>query len=204
MNLKQAMATINDLQTRLDQAEHRANHDDLTGLHNRRGWERHATDLITRAWSVISVAILDVNKFKQINDTHGHAVGDVVISEIGTRLGKVFGAAAGRLGGDEFVVISESPDMFDQLLRGATTLPETSEHPAVTASIGVHTFTPGTTPLHAALKAADAAMYKNKQATKREDSGFHGNTNRCDIRGYRNPRVTGTGGRVPDAPGVTR
>lgn len=82
--------------------------DPLTGLLNRRGLFEALDDALVRHRAFehpITVLLVDLDGFKTINDTHGHAAGDAVLAEVGRRLGKVPQAIAARLGGDEFVII---------------------------------------------------------------------------------------------------
>ena len=91
------------------QAENEANFDQLCGIYNRRGWEKSCTPLLEQQKldkSVLALFYIDLDKFKQINDEHGHDVGDLALQSVAklltanTRDGDVIG----RLGGDEFVV----------------------------------------------------------------------------------------------------
>lgn len=84
-----------------ERAEHLANHDDLTGLWNRRAWFAQAVRS-----RPAGVALIDVDHFKEVNDTYGHAVGDSVLTEIANRLREVVGdtGTVGRVGGEEFAV----------------------------------------------------------------------------------------------------
>jgi diguanylate cyclase (GGDEF)-like protein len=91
---------------------HQATHDVLTGLHNRAAAIEFLGQALARASrnsEALAVLFLDLDEFKRANDTHGHAVGDAILSDIARRMA---GAARGgdflaRLGGDEFVVIAE-------------------------------------------------------------------------------------------------
>lgn len=80
--------------------------DPLTGLLNRGGLERAVAE---REWATATVTVLDIDRFKLINDRHGHAVGDQVLMELSAELRCVHpDAVIGRLGGDEFVVVDGS------------------------------------------------------------------------------------------------
>jgi diguanylate cyclase (GGDEF)-like protein len=92
--------------------EHRSNHDQLTGLPTRELlFDRlgHAILTATRHGSVVVVLFIDIDGFKAVNDTHGHAVGDRVLAEVARRLGLTLRAndTLARLSGDEFVLICE-------------------------------------------------------------------------------------------------
>ncbi|MEH0984969.1 GGDEF domain-containing protein [Micromonospora sp. CPCC 205556] len=134
--------------------------DPLTGLANRAGltagWEQLAP---TRPW----VAVVDLDGFKPVNDTHGHAAGDVVLTAVAARLATVHGIAA-RLGGDEFaaLLLDLDPHTAARQLAAAIAAPvrlPSGVTVSVTASIGL---APASGDLAAALAAADAAMYRAK------------------------------------------
>ncbi|MBT2187087.1 sensor domain-containing diguanylate cyclase [Sphingobium nicotianae] len=109
------IATIHDVTTRKNQElslSRTATTDSLTGLLNRAGFRSrldHA--LLNAAPGALSVAIIDVDRFKLINDNRGHQVGDLVLKEIAQRIsGQVRTSdAVGRLGGDEFVILLATP-----------------------------------------------------------------------------------------------
>lgn len=135
-----------------------ATRDPLTGLLNRRG--------LAQVWNATpgrdGIALIDLNRFKQINDRYGHAAGDRVLACIGQRLHDQFGDRAARLGGDEFaIVLGPGVDV-----TAAVTLLDpihgVADRPLqVTYSIGC---VPFVGPLVEALAAADRAMYVNKRA----------------------------------------
>jgi diguanylate cyclase (GGDEF)-like protein/putative nucleotidyltransferase with HDIG domain len=87
------------LATRVSELERTADTDELTGLANRRAWFRRARQALA-AGEGGAVLFLDLDSFKQVNDTAGHATGDVVLSHVATILSRH--GRAGRLGGDEF------------------------------------------------------------------------------------------------------
>jgi diguanylate cyclase (GGDEF)-like protein len=113
---EEGLAAVVHLQTQIeiykakaDESERRATTDLLTGLKNRRGVELVLASRRQRK-SVFSLILLDLNGFKNINDAHGHLVGDEVLRQFASELRGQFRAAdiVGRWGGDEFVVISDS------------------------------------------------------------------------------------------------
>lgn len=153
----------------------RANYDVLTGLPNRGYFENQLQDAVKRAQRRAGLALLyfDIDRFKQVNDTYGHDVGDEVIRMFGQRVNHVLreGDVVARLGGDEFVLFVEGlphPDdaalvackiikaMVPVFHVGGTTL-------QVSTSIGVACFEAGMTP-DMLVKAADQAMYDAKRA----------------------------------------
>lgn len=161
--------------------EHLATHDVLTGLPNRAlvlDRLEHAL-AAARPGTTLVVLFVDVDGFKQINDTLGHAAGDAVLVEIARRLSRATrgGDTLGRLSGDEFVVVcedlpgsaSEVSTCLDVLAdRFAEVLghPGRADGPQVlSASIGATVATaPCATGAHDLLAEADAAMYLAKRA----------------------------------------
>jgi diguanylate cyclase (GGDEF)-like protein len=111
-----AMAADHDLaRIARHELEHRATHDDLTGLPNRALlFDRleHALDTAVRYQRAVAVLFVDVDRFKTINDTLGHAAGDTTLVEVARRLHSTLrdSDTLARLSGDEFVVICENLD----------------------------------------------------------------------------------------------
>ena len=158
---------------------HMAQYDLLTGLPNRALFNdrlEHALELSRRTGSLIALAYLDIDDFKAINDSHGHAIGDAVLQEFARRLGASVRSAdtVARLGGDEFVLLLEG-------LSSATDVSVVSEKVldnvrktallhgrelAFTASMG-GTFCKGElTTSEALLARADHALYEAKRSGK--------------------------------------
>ncbi|MFE3180185.1 GGDEF domain-containing protein [Streptomyces violascens] len=150
-----------------------ARRDPLTGLWTRDAFtERAERHLAARPSAVY---LIDLNDFKQVNDTHGHAAGDAVIRATGERLreGAVnTSAVVGRLGGDEFAVVAPVYS-GDHLSRTLQALTAALEQPVsvgdlaleVTASIGAVAFDPRTdaADLSGLLRLADEQMYRAKR-----------------------------------------
>lgn len=116
-----------------------ANTDALTGVLNRRGFSAAATCVLA-ATPPVAVMMLDVDRFKQINDAYGHSVGDAILSRLAARVQELAGldAVVGRLGGDEFAVALRSSPQAVRILIHAiqqTPLDVLSGSP-VTVSIG--------------------------------------------------------------------
>jgi len=149
--------------------------DPLSGLLNRRGFEEHASTILaaTRHNGLpVSLVICDLDHFKAINDTFGHACGDRVIAAAGSFFGKAVPAhhAAGRIGGEEFAIILAGANLvaarlFAEGARGAFAtlavdgLPE--KHP-ITASFGVAELGEGES-ISELLVRADMALYAAKK-----------------------------------------
>lgn len=146
--------------------------DELTGLNNRRAFFDSASVQHARCregCTFVAVLMLDVDHFKQINDTAGHAAGDQVLQ----RIGAVISASlrdddiAGRLGGEEFaILLPDTPlhtatEIAEHLRALIAKLNVNVEHP-VTASIGLAFATAPASELGALLSSADKAMYHAK------------------------------------------
>ncbi|WP_336621612.1 GGDEF domain-containing protein [Streptomyces sp. DH37] len=143
----------------------RARRDPLTGLHTRHGWTLRAERIIARPGAV--VLLVDLDRFKQINDTFGHAAGDAVLVTTAERLAHWCGdtGAAGRLGGDEFAAVATSPRGTVPQLRAALAEPVSVDGQLVptSASVGMARVADLPVPvLSAALEAADRSMYAAK------------------------------------------
>ncbi|MFI1465643.1 GGDEF domain-containing protein [Streptomyces wuyuanensis] len=149
---------------------HTARRDPLTGLRTREGFTRRAAVLLKDPRAVVVLA--DVDRFKQINDTYGHAAGDALLKATAERLAHYVGrsGAVGRLGGDEFaaVVLDTHGTVGDLLavLHGVLARPVDGQPPAVRATVSLGWVRAGDFPgedLSALLGRADEAMYAAKQ-----------------------------------------
>ncbi|QOY95361.1 diguanylate cyclase [Massilia sp. UMI-21] len=152
-----------------------ASHDALTGLPNRRFFERCARRLVARSrrsGKPFTLLALDLDRFKEVNDAHGHALGDEVLREAGRRFQAVLrgGELLARLGGDEFVVLVEGEfsrhDIAGIGLRLIDCL-HPPLHPtlaeiSVGTSIGVASFPRNGADLEGLMQAADDALYAAK------------------------------------------
>jgi diguanylate cyclase (GGDEF)-like protein len=156
---------------------HEARHDELTGLPNRGFFQErlaHLLSLADRSELGIAVAILDVDHFKEVNDTLGHQQGDRLLIEVGRRLSAVLGESdtIARLGGDEFaLILSRVRDEHDAAAvagRVAAALREPvrlADVPiAVDASIGLALYPHHGDDLSELMRHADVAMYEAKRA----------------------------------------
>ncbi len=152
-----------------------AQFDSLTGLPNRnlfRDRLAHAISRAHRGGSLVALLFIDLDRFKEINDSLGHEAGDQVLREVGTRLGNGLreGDTLARLGGDEFTVILEDLDNAEQVRTVAEKLQRAFGEPlrlggrelAVTPSIGIAMYPADGEDTDALLKHADIAMYHAK------------------------------------------
>ncbi|WP_031169603.1 GGDEF domain-containing protein [Streptomyces durhamensis] len=149
-----------------------ARRDPVTGLHTRAGWTARAEHLIRRHPRA-AVLLVDLDHFKQLNDTHGHAAGDAALIATADRLRAWCGrnGTPGRLGGDEFVAVVQDLTAVD-LDSLTAALHRPLHHDGLSlplaASVGVCPIANLAVPtLTDALAAADAAMYAAKGRARR-------------------------------------
>jgi diguanylate cyclase (GGDEF)-like protein/PAS domain S-box-containing protein len=166
-----------ELKIALDEAERLATHDFLTGLPNRRLLDDRMAEALLRArrsGEPVFALCIDVDRFKSINDVHGHAIGDKLLIEIAARLVSCVRDydTVARLGGDEFFVLISGPSAGEAIEPLAQRIVEVARRPfevdrAVlrpSISVGVAQF-----PRHGATKeelmlASDRALYAAKEA----------------------------------------
>ncbi|HHA0004371.1 TPA: sensor domain-containing diguanylate cyclase [Klebsiella michiganensis] len=159
--------------------------DELTGLPNRRSLFKHLAAQFSQAREQqrsVLLIFIDLDDFKAINDRFGHPCGDSFLIQIGERLAARVrsGDIVGRLGGDEFLIVGPGPDSADQqeyiaalrqALAGIYFLGEHRiNYPG--ASFGVIEADPWQIDVELALRAADEAMYQDKQS-HRQGRFFH-------------------------------
>jgi len=161
-------------QTEIHHAEEQATIDTLTKLPNRQGFETYIAEVLQTAAAsgqIVAVAILDIDNFKSVNDTHGHSVGDEVLRAVADhmRLSVRDGDMAARLGGEEFALVfpgappDEATAIIDRIrcrVRGAGPID------GVTFSAGVASYPTSGTTRDQIFQAADRAMYMAKGAGK--------------------------------------
>lgn len=152
-----------------------ARQDVLTGLLNRRAGEEELERELRRAArgnSGFGVALLDIDRFKAINDSLGHAAGDQVLTAVAELMRSVVRAedALVRWGGEEFLMLLPDVDLAGAVQAAQRTRATIAANPVmvdgkavtVTASFGVAAVPPGGRPLRELLAAADAALYRAK------------------------------------------
>ena len=173
------------VQERTDELRHQALHDPLTGLPNRALILDRLDQMLARGRREhvpVAALFLDLDDFKDINDTLGHAVGDELLIAVGARLASALrqGDTVGRLGGDEFVVLAEGASLTDgtqvvadrllDVLSATFDVPGSELPLSVTASIGI---AEGDRPSAGRLlQDADIALYEAKAAGKARAVAF--------------------------------
>lgn len=171
---------ITERQRMAEHLAHMAYHDGMTGLANRVLLEDRLGQAIAQAQQngvPLALLFIDLDRFKPINDTHGHAVGDQVLCEIARRLLACLRAkdTVARVGGDEFVVLLTTLNQTSDCLLVADKLVAAISEPIIIgdrrlevgASVGVAHWPEAGVDAGAMLRSADAAMYQAKQARRR-------------------------------------
>ncbi|MEM8924280.1 MAG: EAL domain-containing protein [Actinomycetota bacterium] len=164
-----------ELRRRADQNEHQARHDALTGLPNRMLFTEELDRRLDRGSSdPFAVVLIDLDRFKEVNDTLGHHIGDLLLVEVGRRLDKTMrdSDVVARLGGDEFALVLTEVDGPEAALHAAHRIVDAIEAPFeveglrldVGASIGVAMAPQHGNDLVTLLQRADVAMYQAKDS----------------------------------------
>jgi diguanylate cyclase (GGDEF)-like protein len=171
------LADISERKAQQQRIEHLAHHDALTNLPNRtlcRDRLALAVERATRAGSKVAVMFIDLDRFKTINDSLGHHVGDGLLQEVARRLSSCVrgGDTVSRLGGDEFLMIlavesaEEAAHVVERRILPTVRQPcdigGTEIH--VSCSIGISIFPEDGRDIDALFKNADAAMYQAKSS----------------------------------------
>lgn len=156
--------------------DYQAHHDALTHLPNRvlfRDRLQHAMSLAQVSGTRLALLFLDVDRFKTINDSLGHDVGDRLLQALAARLGKCLGRGEtlARTGGDEFAVLSEGMEDITHASKLALDMIEAVKPPVrvdehelvVSVSVGISIFPDDSTKMEDLLKNADAAMFLAKE-----------------------------------------
>ncbi len=156
--------------------EHQAQTDPLTGIANRRAFMEWAANEVARqdrSNQPLALMMLDIDKFKRVNDEHGHAAGDAILVEMTRRIGSALRRYDhfARLGGEEFAIALPDTDWVQARAIAARILELVSRDPydvpnqkiALTISIGLTPMHSGELALDSALNRADAALYAAKQ-----------------------------------------
>jgi diguanylate cyclase (GGDEF)-like protein len=168
-----------------ERLEHQARHDALTGLPNRYSLENlldASVDEAAANGNRLALLFLDLDRFKQVNDTLGHRVGDLFLKQVANRLSSVLvqGETLARIGGDEFTVLVDRAVDRQSVERLAVSLLAALRKPIrvedhelfASASIGISFFPEdGDTP-SALQKHADSAMYRAKASGRNQVKSF--------------------------------
>jgi diguanylate cyclase (GGDEF)-like protein len=159
------------------EAEAAAATDGLTGVGNRRAYEADMAELLEDKDAFVTLCLIDVDRFKQVNDRHGHPVGDAVLSLLGELIAEIAPGRGYRLGGDEFALLLPIPldegevtcQHFHELFaeRQGPILPE-----QVTLSSGVAAYPQHAEDAHTLAKHADLALYQSKRNGKNRSSTY--------------------------------
>lgn len=164
--------------------EHLAYHDSLTGLANRAELDERlqgAISLALREKQHLAVLFMDLDRFKGINDSLGHHVGDKLLVEVGKRLQASLRGSdvLARLGGDEFAVLlhhttpEQAAEVADKLIEAINTPFDVEQYNLqVTTSIGISLFPEDGDSASAILKSADTAMYNSKESGRNQFSFY--------------------------------
>jgi diguanylate cyclase (GGDEF)-like protein len=168
---------VTEHRRRSERVNYLAHHDHLTGLANRMLLHERLHHAIFRAQNLgqrVAVFLIDIDYFKQINDSLGHADGDILLATVGQRLLSSVRESdtVARMGGDEFVIvmpefhaIEDVERCGEQIIRSAALPVEISgQRVSVTLSVGVTTFPENGRTAEELLRNADAAMYSVKDS----------------------------------------
>ena len=167
---------ISELKSTQAQLEHQATHDPLTGLPNRPLFQELGEQALARSdryGTTVAVLFLDLDRFKPVNDSFGHTIGDELLVQIAGRLRSSVrrGDVVARFGGDEFVVLCEHPAGQNEMLELARRLIDELSAPveiagaaaSVGASVGIAIGGGGRVTIDTLIRDADAALYQAKE-----------------------------------------
>lgn len=166
------LGLIQELENQIDDVRREANRDPLTGAANRRTLVSRG-EMLFFSDSTLSMVLIDVDKFKEVNDMYGHLVGDQVLQVLVERCRRACRETdvVARFAGDEFTILlpatppHEAEKVAERLLHNVVSAPfATNAGPIpMTVSIGVATRIPEDASVQALLHRADEAMYQAKQ-----------------------------------------
>lgn len=164
---------------------HQAFHDQLTGLPNRllmADYLKHSLELASRNKQLVGVLLLDLDRFKEINDTQGHGAGDEALRQVSERIRAAIRKSDkfGRLGGDEFLLLAENAPAPEALAGLAEAVLKAFDAPfpirgkdaQLGVSIGIAVYPLDGTDADTLIKSADLAMYHSKESGKNTYSFF--------------------------------
>lgn len=176
LSLTKKQELVDALRESEDAAQHMAQHDALTGLPNRALFQdrlSRALDQAGRTKEKVAVMFLDIDRFKLVNDSAGHAQGDELLKDAGARLARQIreGDSVARIGGDEFAILLPSIARIDDAADLAQRILEDFRRPwalggrdmIATASIGVCLYPDDGEDTETLLQNAETAMYRAKE-----------------------------------------
>jgi len=179
VNYTAVQTDLREIETSQAKADYLAYHDSLTGLANRINFEeylQHALVISKREKAILAVLFIDLDRFKVINDTLGHDIGDEVLKIVASRLQNTLRESdfISRWGGDEFVVILENLASSDDAAVAALKIIQNLQKPLyinkhtllTTASIGIALYPQNGEDSQTLIKHADSAMYLAKESGK--------------------------------------
>jgi len=167
------------LENQIEHNKHLALHDELTGLPNRRLFLDRLTYALGRArhrGTHMALLLIDLDRFKQVNDTLGHHAGDLLLERVAAIFsGRIRSTdTVARTGGDEFAVILEEPTCREDANKVSASLIQLLKNPIdldsqtvrISASVGIALFPDDATTLEALCIAADLSMYAEKRKSR--------------------------------------
>jgi diguanylate cyclase (GGDEF)-like protein/PAS domain S-box-containing protein len=189
-----ALANIDDRKRMQEDMRRKAMHDQLTGLPNRASFLEsldHAVRKARRRQGRFSVLFVDLDHFKEVNDTLGHAAGDQLLQSVGERLTSAVRQSdlVARMGGDEFVVLIEEHRGPEEVMIVAQKILTYLERPVLldwrevsaSASVGIATFPDDGEEAELLVKNADAAMYQAKERGRNNFQFYSSDLNRISV-----------------------
>ncbi|MFK3775307.1 EAL domain-containing protein [Pseudomonas sp. NPDC089406] len=199
--LERAQQVNQQLIDRLEDEHRRSSHaaatDHLSGLHNRRQFVEVAAQALTQQRGkrrLMAILFIDMDRFKSINDSLGHKVGDLLLQAVAGRIQRLLepGDEASRFGGDEFVVLlagERSEEQIDAWVRAlvdklSATYALDGQEVNTSPSVGVSICPRDGQDIDTLIRCADAAMYSAKQAGRAQYRFFDPSLNLSDIQAF--------------------
>ncbi|AHZ77512.1 MULTISPECIES: putative bifunctional diguanylate cyclase/phosphodiesterase [Pseudomonas] len=199
--LEQAQQVNQQLIDRLEDEHRRSSHaaatDHLSGLHNRRQFVEVAGQVLTRQRGkrrLMAILFIDMDRFKSINDSLGHKIGDLLLQAVAGRIQRLLepGDEASRFGGDEFVVLLAGERSEEQINAWVRVLVQKlsatyaldGQEVNTSPSVGVSICPRDGQDIDSLIRSADAAMYSAKQAGRAQYRFFDPSLNLADIHAF--------------------
>ncbi|WP_339443229.1 EAL domain-containing protein [Pseudomonas hunanensis] len=199
--LEHAQQVNQQLIVRLEDEHRRSSHaaatDHLSGLHNRRQFVEVASQVLTRQRGkrrLMAILFIDMDRFKSINDSLGHKIGDLLLQAVAGRIQRLLepGDEASRFGGDEFVVLLAGERSEEQInawvhelvQKLSATYALDGQEVNTSPSVGVSICPRDGQDIDSLIRSADAAMYSAKQAGRAQYRFFDPSLNLADIQAF--------------------